>query len=474
MVNKIVPVILSGGSGSRLWPKSRKAYPKQLHTLYGDKTMLQHTALRVASLGAPIVVCNDDQRFMVADQLSQVCATKPDIILEPVARNTAPAIAAAATLALQLYEKDVDEVILVVLAADHLIRKTHAFEAALEKAIIQAQKGHFVTFGVVPTCAETGYGYIKTSTIAGPEGAAVEQFVEKPTQERARAYLEAGTYTWNSGMFVLPAAMLLEELRKCDTPWLAQSEKAVIDAKSDLDFVRLNEAAFAQCDDISIDFALMEKTNKAWMVPLDAGWSDLGSWDSLWATSEKDEQGNATLGDVLIKDSKNCLVQSEDRLIAAVGLDNVVIVDSDDAVLVVDKSSTQDVKKIVDELKRSSREEYKNHRKVHRPWGSYASLAYGERYQVKCIKVKPGASLSLQMHHHRAEHWVVVSGTALVQRGDDELLLTENESVYIPLGEKHRLTNPGKLMLELIEVQSGSYLGEDDIVRFEDVFGRAN
>lgn len=463
-MENVVPVILSGGSGSRLWPKSRKAYPKQLHRLYGDATMLQHTVKRVDHLGAPIVVCNNDQRFMVADQLQETCGDASQIILEPIGRNTAPAIAVAAMRAIQQVG---DKAIIVILAADHLIKDMPGFRATLDIAIKKATEGKLVTFGVVPTHPETGYGYIKAAEpLAGnTQGATVAEFVEKPNLETAQKYLAEGSYTWNSGMFVFPAKTLLEELTRLNAELVKQSQISLDKSEQDLDFIRLNEQAFAQCQDISIDNALMEHTNKAWVVPLNAGWSDLGSWQSLWESSDKDEQGNVVVGDAYMRNCTKSLIHSDGRLVAAIGLDDVVIIDSDDALLVVNKNKTQDVKHVVDWLKANNRSESQHHREVHRPWGSYDSIDSGERYDVKSLKVKPGASLSLQMHHHRAEHWVVVRGTAQVERGDEKFLVTENESVYIPLGEPHRLTNPGKVPLYLVEVRSGEYLGEDDIVR---------
>ena len=464
----VKPVILSGGSGTRLWPKSRQAYPKQLHTLYGEYSMLQHTALRLADYAAPIVVCNEAQRFMVAEQLSDVLNQSATILLEPVGRNTAPAIAVAALQAM----KENDDALIVVLPADHLIKNKEAFNAALQQAITMAEQGKLVAFGIVPSQPETGYGYINAAP-ADASGASIKKFVEKPDLATAEAYLASGEYFWNSGMFVFSAKVYLDELRSLESEMVALCEAALEDAKCDLDFTRLSSTAFEQCKDISIDYAVMERTQKAWMVPLDAGWSDLGSWQSLWDALEKDEAGNAISGDVLTHDCKNSLFHSEHRLIGAVGLEDIIVVDTDDSLLVMKKDCAQDVKFIVDALKKQTRSESTFHRKVYRPWGNYDSIGSGERYQVKCIEVKPGASLSLQMHHHRAEHWVVVSGTAIVQRGEEEHLLSENQSIYIPLGETHRLTNPGKINLQLIEVQSGSYLGEDDIVRFEDVFGRA-
>ncbi|MFL0799743.1 MAG: mannose-1-phosphate guanylyltransferase/mannose-6-phosphate isomerase [Agarilytica sp.] len=466
--SNVIPVILSGGSGSRLWPKSRKAYPKQLHRLYGDYTMLQHTYNRVSHLGAPLVVCNDAQRFMVADQLSEMCKDKPTIMLEPVGRNTAPAIAVAALQAL----KQDESAVLVVLPADHQIKNDDAFKASLIEAVEQALSGKLVAFGIVPTHPETGYGYIN-STAKSVTGAKVDRFVEKPDQETAEQYLSSGEYLWNSGMFVFSARAYVDELNKFEPDLINACTESLENAQHDLDFIRLDEKAFAESKDISIDYAVMENTEQAWCVPLDCGWSDLGSWQSIWGTSEKDQKGNVLEGDTYILNCENTLLQSERKLIAGIGLKDTAVIESDDAILVVNLNQTQDVKKVVDWLKENDRSEFTFHREVHRPWGCYDSIDHGDRFQVKRIEVKPGASLSLQMHHHRAEHWIVVTGTALVQKGEEEILLTENQSIYIPLGEKHRLTNPGKLPLQLVEVQSGSYLGEDDIVRFDDKFGRS-
>ena len=464
----VIPVILSGGSGTRLWPKSREGYPKQLHKLYGDKSLLQHTVKRVASAQAPIIICNNEQRFMVADQLAEVLSEKADIVLEPTGRDTAPAVAVAALRALQ---RD-PQAVIAVFAADHLITGLDVFNAAVQQAVELASMGKLVTFGVAPTHPETGYGYIKAAAQAEPS--AVEQFVEKPDAATAESYVQSGDYYWNSGMFVFKAEQLIAELEQYQPDIISACRQALDHAATDLDFIRLDKSAFETAPKISIDYALMEKTQSAWVVPLvESGWSDIGSWDALWNVCEKDEQGNAFEGDVIASASRNCYVNSEGRLVALVGMTDTVVVDTADALLVMNKSCAQKVKEIVGQLKMQNRSEFELHREVHRPWGCYDSIDNGERYQVKRITVKPGASLSLQMHHHRAEHWIVVSGTALVQRGDDEMLLSENQSVYIPLGEKHRLTNPGKVTLELIEVQSGSYLGEDDIVRFEDVFGRS-
>jgi len=465
--SQVIPVILSGGSGSRLWPKSRKAYPKQLHTLYGDLTMIQHTCNRVSDLQAPIVVCNEAQRFMVADQLTEVCEIKPTIILEPVGRNTAPAIAVAAQHAMHQNENAV----IVVLPADHQIKNDGAFLKSLDKAIEKAKDGNLVAFGVVPSEPETGYGYINAA-VEGADGAKICRFVEKPDKETAEKYLQSGEYFWNSGMFVFSAKVFLQELEKFEPSIIGFCKKSLRDAEMDLDFIRLQKDAFAGNKDISIDYAVMEQTDKAWCIPLDCGWSDLGSWRSLWESADKDGAGNACFGDVVKVDCEGSLFHAHKKLIAGVGLKDIAVVDTDDALLVVNLNQTQDVKMIVDQLKEEDRSEFNLHREVHRPWGCYDSIDVGDRFQVKRIEVKPGASLSLQMHHHRAEHWIVVTGTALIQRGEEEVLLSENQSIYIPLGEKHRLTNPGKVPLQLVEVQSGSYLGEDDIVRFEDKFGR--
>ena len=463
---KVIPVILSGGSGTRLWPMSRKAYPKQLLKLVGDNTMLQETALRFDHLDAPIIVCNNDHRFMVAEQLQSVGITAESIILEPVARNTAPAIALAAIKAMQVD----DESVIAVFPADHLIKDLEAFRASLDLAIENAADDKLVTFGIVPDAPETGFGYIKAASKSGD--AAVEAFVEKPDLATAQQYVDSGDYFWNSGMFVFKAKAFLNELEKNQPAMVAACMAAVDRAQEDLDFLRVDEKSFAESPDDSIDYAVMEKTDKAWMVPMDAQWSDLGSWSSLWEVSDKDANQNVALGDVIMEDCSGCLFQTEKQMIAAIGLEDIVVIDTKDAVLVARKDRVQDVKKIVDRLKKDGRSEHLLHREVYRPWGSYDSIENGPRYQVKRIVVKPGSSLSLQMHHHRAEHWIVVSGTAEVEVDKKKQLLTENESVYIPLGAVHRLTNPGKVELELIEVQSGSYLGEDDIVRFEDVYGR--
>lgn len=464
----IVPVILSGGSGTRLWPLSREAYPKQFLPLVGNDTMLQATWKRVASIAgaAPIVVANQEHRFMAAEQLRECKVLPQALILEPVGRNTAPAIAIAALQALSAG----DDALLLVLPSDHVVRNEAAFHAAVKQAAIAAEGGKLVTFGIVPTAPETGYGYIKA---AGGEGVrAVDRFVEKPDLATAEQYVASGEYFWNSGMFLFKASRYLKEMETLQPAILAACRQALDKAARDNDFIRLDAEAFAASPNDSIDYAVMEKTADAAVVPLDAEWNDVGSWSALWEVSDKDAEGNACHGDVIALDCKDSYAYGN-RLIAMVGLQDVVVVETDDALFVGHKDRVQDVKEIVGRIKRDGRSEAAAHRKVYRPWGAYDSIDNGDRFQVKRITVKPGATLSLQMHHHRAEHWIVVSGTAEVTRGDEVILLSENQSTYIPLGVTHRLKNPGKLPLELIEVQSGSYLGEDDIVRFEDQYGRA-
>lgn len=465
----MIPVILSGGSGTRLWPYSRSLFPKQFLPLVGEETLLQQTLQRLNSslADAPaILVCNQDHRFMAAEQLRAIDHKPLAILLEPFARNTAPAIALAA---LQILSQGQDEVMLA-LPADHEISQHQAFHQAIEQAQKAAEQGHLVTFGIVPTHAETGYGYIRSSG----DGIVrqVAEFVEKPDLATAQDYLASGQYFWNSGMFAFKASVLIQELKLHAPEMLEACEKALANKITDLDFVRIDSDAFAHCPSDSIDYAVMEKTERAVVIGLDAGWSDVGSWSALWDITEKDAQGNATKGDVLIEKSQNNYIQSEHKLIAALGVENLVIVETDDAILVANKDQVQDVKTIVQQLDQLQRVETKQHRKVYRPWGYYDSIDTGDRFQVKRIVVNPGQRLSLQMHHHRAEHWVVVSGTALVTRNGEEVLLSENQSTFIPLGVKHRLENPGAIPLEIIEVQSGSYLGEDDIVRFEDTYGR--
>ena len=465
---QLQPVLLSGGSGTRLWPLSREAYPKQFLPLAGDDTMVQATWRRVEALAdlAPIAVANEEHRFLVAEQLRQVGAPVPAILLEPVGRNTAPAIAAAA---LQAMAGGADP-LLLVLPSDHVVRDVAGFQRAVREASSAAEAGALVTFGVVPDAPETGFGYIQAE--AGDGLRQVLRFVEKPDAATARSYLDAGGYYWNSGMFLFRASRYLEELARFRPDIVDAVRAAHAAARHDGDFVRLDKDAFSACPSDSIDYAVMEKTADAMVLPVDIGWNDVGSWSALWDVAERDADGNAHHGDVIAVDSRNSYAYAQ-RLVALVGVDDIVVVETDDAVLVARKDKVQEVKQVVARLKQEQRSQAVLHREVHRPWGSYDSVDNGGRHQVKRIKVKPGAALSLQMHHHRAEHWIVVSGTAKVTRGDETLLLSENESTYIPLGVKHRLENPGKVPLELIEVQSGSYLGEDDIVRFEDVYGRS-
>ncbi|HGM7298986.1 TPA: mannose-1-phosphate guanylyltransferase/mannose-6-phosphate isomerase [Stenotrophomonas maltophilia] len=467
-MSSIQPVILSGGSGTRLWPLSREAYPKQFLPLAGELTMLQATWKRVAPIAArgPLVIANEEHRFVVAEQLQQVGAEPAAIILEPVGRNTAPAIAVAALEA----TRDGGDALLLVLPSDHVITNEAAFRSAVQAAAGAAEAGKLVTFGIVPTGPETGYGYIKAAEGRGLR--AVERFVEKPDLDTATGYVSSGQYYWNSGMFLFKASRYLQELERFHPAMLAGSHQAWQQARRDADFTRLEKDAFTAVASDSIDYAVMEKTADAVVIPLDAGWNDVGSWTALRDVSQQDGDGNAHLGDVIAIDCRNTYAYAQ-RLVALVGLDDVIVVETDDAVLVGKADRMQEVKTVVAQLKAEGRSEATWHRKVYRPWGAYDLIDNGERFQVKRITVKPGGTLSLQMHHHRAEHWIVVSGTAEVTRGNEVILLSENQSTYIPLGVTHRLRNPGKLPLELIEVQSGSYLGEDDIVRFEDTYGRS-
>jgi mannose-1-phosphate guanylyltransferase / mannose-6-phosphate isomerase len=468
----IVPVILSGGSGTRLWPLSRESFPKQFWPLVSDRTMIQETAARAIGpeFAPPMVVCNDAHRFVVAEQLRQLGIVGGRIVLEPVGRNSAPAIAAAAIL---VAESD-PHAVLWMMAADAAIADATALEEALARAVAAARQGYVVTFGMRPTAPEVGYGYIETGAeiprLAGVH--AIARFVEKPDAARAAAMLEDGRHLWNSGMFVFTAATLIAELERHAPDVLAAVRQAVAARRADLDFIRLGEAEFAACPNISLDYAVAERTDRAVVVPAALGWSDVGSWSALWELGAKDSAGNVASGDVLLEGAKNCFVRSDAMLTAVVGLEDAVVVVTDDAVLAMHRDRAQDVKKIVDRLKAAKRAEATSHRRVYRPWGYYEGISLGERFQVKRIMVTPGEKLSLQKHFHRAEHWVVVAGTAVVTRDHEVLTVRENESVYLPLGCVHRLENPGKIPLTLIEVQSGGYLGEDDIVRIEDTYGR--
>ncbi|HEU4516406.1 MAG TPA: mannose-1-phosphate guanylyltransferase/mannose-6-phosphate isomerase [Steroidobacteraceae bacterium] len=472
----LIPVILSGGAGTRLWPLSRELYPKQFLPLVGERTMIQETALRTAGLpnvAAPIVVCNEAHRFLVAEQLRELGITPQAILLEPIGRNTAPAVAVAALAAIGRARGagEGESPILLVLPADHVLNDVASLKRAVVAALPAAREGRLVTFGVVPTQPETGYGYIRQG--AG-EGAVrpVAEFVEKPDAARAQAFVRSGDYLWNSGMFLLPAQGYLDELGRLDPAMLAACRNAYERAASDLDFVRLDKAAFGDCRSDSIDYAVMEKTDRASVVALSAGWSDVGSFAALHEALPADSSGNVTRGDVFAEGASNCLLYSTDRLVAAVGLEGHVVIETKDAVMVAPKDRVQDVKKLVDRMKQAGRSEPGLHREVFRPWGSYDSVDAGPRFQVKRLTVKPGAKLSLQKHAQRAEHWVVVKGKARITRDHEVFDLSENESTYIPIGAVHRIENPGTELLQIIEVQSGGYLGEDDIVRIEDTYGR--
>lgn len=473
----IQPVILSGGSGSRLWPLSRELYPKQLLALVSDNTMLQETVVRLEGLDnvvAPIVVCNEEHRFMVAEQLRQIETPAANIMLEPEGRNTAPALNLAALAAKP-------GTILLVMPADHVIQDIPAFQQAINEAAALAEQDYLVTFGIKPSGPETGYGYIRSGKKIGKSttAVAIDAFVEKPDLETAQQYVAGNDYLWNSGVFMMKASVWLDAIKHFEPEMAAACEAAFNKGQQDNDFFRVDKESFASGPSNSIDYAVMERITgegsssfKAAMVPLDAGWSDVGVWSSLWAVGEKNEQGNVIKGEVFLKDTKDCLLFASERLLVGIGLIDTIVVETADAILVADKNNVQDVKKAVEWLKQEKRSEHLNHRRVYRPWGSYESIDVGERYQVKRITVNPGAALSLQMHHHRAEHWIVVNGTAKVTRDDETFLVSENQSTYIPIGATHRLENNGTIPLEMIEVQSGSYLGEDDIVRFEDKYGR--
>lgn len=460
----IFPVIMCGGNGSRLWPLSRNAFPKQFLSLNSSQTMLQDTISRISQLdsNSPLFICNEQHRFIVAEQLRQSQCSNSGILLEPVGRNTAPAIALSAFKALEQN----NDALLLVLAADHVIQNQSSFLQSVAAASVLAEQGKLVTFGIVPTEPHTGYGYIRQGSKFG-EGYEVAEFVEKPDLSTAQDYLASGNYLWNSGMFLFKASRYLEELRTFRPDIYDVCQKAFVRAKTDLDFIRVDKDIFASCPEESIDYAVMEHTQDAVVIPMDAGWSDVGSWSSLWDVTDKDIHGNTNRGDVMVEDTHNSYLYSQDRLVAAVGVDNLVVVETKDAVLVAHKDKVQQVKKIVERLKADKRCEYLQHREVFRPWGSHDEIAEGERYIVKKVIVKPGQKTALQQHFHRAEHWIVVSGTARVRNGEQTYLVSENESTFIPIGASHSFENPGKVPLEIIEVRSGNYLKEDDIVRLD-------
>ena len=470
----IIPVILAGGSGTRLWPLSRKLYPKQLIDIYNENTMLQNTLLRLEGLENfdhhPIVVCNQDHRFMTAEQLREINIVPKAIILEPMGKNTAPAIAIAALTAM----KKSEDPVLLILPADHVIEQVSKFHTVILSGFEYAKQGNLITFGIIPDSPETGYGYIKQGRLLYEKTGVskIEKFVEKPDRKTAVKYLESGSYTWNSGMFMFKASAIIKELETHAPKILESCKKAISAGTLDLDFFRPGLKEFQAIPSDSIDYAVMEKTSKGIVIPLDAGWNDMGSFDVLWKTGKKDDNKNVIKGNVVTHDVNNTYINSEKSLIAAVGLEKFVIVETKDAIFISPRDRVQDVKKIVKKLKDQNRSEAINHSKVYRPWGSYETIDIESRFQVKRITVKPGAKLSLQKHFHRAEHWTVVSGSAIITKDTKKMLLKEDQSTYIPLGTVHRLENPGKISLELIEVQSGSYLGEDDIVRFDDVYGR--
>ena len=473
----IIPVILSGGSGTRLWPLSRESYPKQFLSLdsHSKKTLLQKTYERLIGLEGldnPILICNEDHRFIVAEQFREINTDPQAIILEPVGRNTAPAVAVAALQAISLGK----DPLLLVLAADHLIENIIEFKKVIKSATTYANQGRLVTFGIIPTSAETGYGYIeaKKSPLEADKlkGIEISNFIEKPNKEKAEKFIQDSRYTWNSGMFLFKASSIINELEKFSPEIINYCKTAIEKDLVDLDFLRLEADSFKKCPNVSIDVAVMEKTKLGTVLPLKAGWSDIGSWKSLWNISQKDINGNHINGRIITKKSKNCYIKTEQRLIIGVGLENLIVVDTNDALLVANKEHSQNIGNIIKSLDSSEFPECKMHKKIYRPWGNYTTIGQGSRWQVKLIEVKPKASLSLQMHHHRAEHWIIVNGTALIEKNGDKQLLSENQSTFIPLGCKHRLSNPGLMKLELIEVQSGTCLDENDIIRFEDSYGR--
>ena len=475
-LNKIIPVILSGGEGTRLWPLSRRSYPKQFLNLQfqNQYSLFQATQKRISSLEGiqePMLICNEEHRFIIAEQMREINVKPQSIILEPCGRNTAPAITIAALKALE----NEDDPILLILASDHNIKDTENFNQVIRKSVSTAQEGKLVTFGIIPKSPEVGYGYIQSYDELDNEklkGSTIKKFIEKPELSSAEIFIKDKTYTWNSGIFLFKAKSILKEIKKYQPQIINYCQKSLIGNSLDLDFQRINKKYFEQCPNISIDIAVMEKTNKGYVFPLDAGWSDVGDWKSVWENSTKDNNGNSIYGKIVTEDTRNCYLRSENSLIATLGIENLVIVDTGDAILVSDINQTQKLKNIVKRLNTQNFPEGHQHKKIYRPWGFYLSIVKGPRWQVKLINVDPGGILSLQMHHHRSEHWIVVSGTAEIEVDNKKTLLNENQSTYIPVCSTHRLSNPGKIPLELIEVQSGPYLGEDDITRFDDAYSR--
>ena len=475
---KIIPLIMCGGTGTRLWPLSRKAYPKQFLNILSHKnnSLLQETVLRISSISNiqnPIIICNEEHRFIVAEQLREIGVIPQAIILEPLGKNTAPAATLGAIKSMEIDK----ESILLVLSSDHEIKNTNKFCEVIKSSIFKAEEGKLITYGIIPSCPETGYGYIETYDDLNFEeikGSPIKSFYEKPDIEKAKEFITRKSFSWNSGIFLFKAVTLIEELEKyCPDIYLICKE-TILENNKDLDFQRVDKSVFEKCPNISLDKAVMEKTDKGFVFPLDTGWNDLGDWKSVWNSSKKDNDGNVSLGKVFLEETKNCYLRSEKSMLTCLGLRDLIIVETGDAILIADKNKTQNVKLLVQNLYKEGFKESIQHQKIYRPWGFYISIVEGLRWQVKLITVKPGASLSLQMHHHRSEHWVVVKGTAKIEIDDRKILLNENQSTYIPVCSKHRLSNPGKIPLELIEVQSGPYLGEDDIKRFEDTYDRIN
>ena len=476
----IVPIILAGGTGSRLWPLSRKSYPKQFLNLIGrdENTLLQKTYKRIENLDNlinPIIICNEEHRFIVGDQMRKIQVNPLSIILEPIGRNTAPAITIAAIKAIEYFKKEDINPILLILSSDHHIEDINKFHNSLKQSIEESKKGNLIIFGVVPTYPATGYGYIESKYPPKSQKIIVrkvESFVEKPDSKVAKSLFKNKNFLWNSGMFVFKATDIIREIENY-APYIVENcEESLKNSSKDLDFIRLNKKNFEKCPDLSIDIAVFEQTRKAFVLPLDCGWDDIGSWESLWNLSKKDKNGNSLNGRTVAHKTKKSLIKSGERLVATIGLENIIIIDTKDALLVANRENAQDVKELVQILLSQGYEEGKEHKLMHRPWGHYLSIQKGSNWQIKRIEVYPGAALSLQMHHHRSEHWIVVQGTAKVEIDKDVKIITQNESTFIPLGSKHRLSNPGKVQLILIEIQSGNYIGEDDIIRFDDMYGR--